>query len=146
MVLLLDIRSVVPQVVSVQLVNISTLTFGLIRGLYLYIYSIHGGYKLTNITGGAPPCINGFLPLVWWDLTESLQMSVDGRDMHQNLPGFIINYPTTNTSGGVPHGAGTGEWLSFWLMIIDGSSMKASLWWVQSYYSPWNSITSHEIS
>ena len=45
---------VVPQVVSVQLVQISTITFGLIRGLYRTSY---WDYKPTNITGGAPPCL-----------------------------------------------------------------------------------------
>ena len=43
----------VPQVVSVQLVNISTLTFGFMGAISI----VNGGYKPTNITGGAPPCM-----------------------------------------------------------------------------------------
>ena len=41
---------------GVQLVNIKVrhFTFGLMKGGY--IYSIHGDYKPTIITGGAPPC------------------------------------------------------------------------------------------
>ena len=45
----------VPQVVSVQLVNISTITFGLMNGGY--IYSIHGDYKLTNMSLGGTTLI-----------------------------------------------------------------------------------------
>ena len=42
----------------VQLVYVSTISLGLIRGLYRTSY---WDYKPTNITGGAPPCMNGIL-------------------------------------------------------------------------------------
>jgi hypothetical protein len=45
---------VVPQFVNAKLVQISPISLGLMNGGY--IYSIHGDYKPTNITMGAPPC------------------------------------------------------------------------------------------
>ena len=53
---------VVPQFVSVQLVNISTISRlgGFLWGLYLSIVFMGIFYKLTvHITGGAAPCIKG---------------------------------------------------------------------------------------
>ena len=48
----------VPQFVSVQLVQISTITIGLWFGGYIEL--VNGDYKPTNITRRAPPCM-----LVW---------------------------------------------------------------------------------
>ena len=59
------VQGAAPGRERVQLVNIRTITFGLMNGGY--IYSIHGGYKLTNITGGHHLVVKGRTWGTWSD-------------------------------------------------------------------------------